>query len=197
MRFSLFGTEIYVSFLFSAVITAMLLFDRTGYILPMLLAVLVHECGHLIVMWILDCAPKRIRLVPASVEITAKIGYTPKNEVLIALAGPMVNIILFLVLWFNHRAFGNEDYLIYGIINLLIGLFNLIPVAGLDGGTLLFSLFSRLFGVVKASLAMRIIGLTLAFFSIAGAVTLLFRGTFNLSFFIVGLYLAVMSLIKV
>ena len=74
MRFKLFGTEFYISFLFAAVITAMLAFDRTGFILPLFFAVLVHELGHLTAMWVLDCAPKRIRLIPAAVEITAKFG---------------------------------------------------------------------------------------------------------------------------
>ena len=46
MRFKLLGTEFYVSFLFSAVITAMIAFDRTGYILPLLFAIVMHELGH-------------------------------------------------------------------------------------------------------------------------------------------------------
>lgn len=58
----------------------MIAFDRTGYILPLLFAVLMHEGGHLAAMWILDCAPKRVRLVPASVEITAKMTVSHKTK---------------------------------------------------------------------------------------------------------------------
>ena len=109
MRFRIFGTEFYVSFLFAAVITAMLAFDRTGFILPLLFAVLIHELGHLVAMWILDCAPKRIRLVPAAVEITTKIQSGGKYEIFIALCGPTVNLLLFASLFVNYLAFGNDS----------------------------------------------------------------------------------------
>ena len=197
MRFRLFGTEFYVSFLFAAVITAMLAFDRTGFILPLLFAVLIHELGHLAAMWILDCAPKRIRLVPAAVEITAKIGSGGKHEIFIALCGPAVNLLLFATLFVNYLAFGNDSYLTVGLINLLIGVFNLLPVTGLDGGTVLFNILCRKTELSRAGLIMRIINFSVAALSLIAAITLCFKGQFNLSFFILALYLAVMSIIKV
>ena len=138
MRFKLFGTEFYISFLFSAVITAMLAFDRTGFALPLIFAVVMHEGGHLLVMWILDCPPKRVRLVPAAVEITAAFGCSRKKEIAVALAGPAVNLVLFFTLWFNFLAYKNEPVLVCALINLLICAFNMLPVTGLDGGTVLF-----------------------------------------------------------
>lgn len=197
MRFKLFGTEFYVSFLFTAVITAMLAFDRTGFILPLLFAVLIHEAGHLAAMWILDCAPKRVRLVPAAVEITTKINSGGKYEIIIALCGPLVNLLLFATLFVNYLAFGNDSYLTVGLINLLIGLFNLLPVTGLDGGTVLFNILCRKTDPARAGLIMRIINFSVAAAALIAAITLCFKGQFNLSFFILALYLAVMSIIKI
>lgn len=197
MRFRIFGTEFYVSFLFAAVITAMLAFDRTGFILPLLFAVLIHELGHLVAMWILDCAPKRIRLVPAAVEITTKIQSGGKYEIFIALCGPTVNLLLFASLFVNYLAFGNDSYLTVGLINLLIGLFNLLPVTGLDGGTVMFNILCRKTEPSKAALIMRIINFSVAAAALIAAITLCFKGQFNLSFFILALYLAVMSIIKI
>lgn len=196
MRFKAFGTEFYISFLFAAVITALIAADRTGFVLPLLFAVLIHELGHLAAMWVLDCAPKRVRLVPAAVEITTKIG-GGKHEIFIALCGPAVNLLLFAVLFFNYLAFGNDGYLTIGLINLLIGVFNLLPVTGLDGGTVLFNLLCRRKDPQKAGLIMRIINLSVALAALIAAITLCFRGQFNLSFFILALYLAVMSVIKI
>lgn len=196
MRFKAFGTEFYISFLFAAVITALIAADRTGFVLPLLFAVLIHELGHLAAMWVLDCAPKRVRLVPAAVEITTKIG-AGKHEIFIALCGPAVNLLLFAVLFFNYLAFGNDGYLTIGLINLLIGVFNLLPVTGLDGGTVLFNLLCRRKDPQKAGLIMRIINLSVALAALIAAITLCFRGQFNLSFFILALYLAVMSVIKI
>lgn len=197
MRFRAFGTEFYISFLFAAVITAMLAFDRTGFILPLLFAVLIHELGHLTAMWILDCAPKRIRLVPAAVEITTKLQSGGKYEIFIALCGPAVNLLLFATLFVNYLAFNNDSYLTVGLINLLIGLFNLLPVTGLDGGTVLFNILCRKTEPSKAALIMRIINFSVALLALITAVTLCFKGQFNLSFFILALYLAVMSIIKI
>lgn len=196
MRFRAFGTEFYISFLFAAVITALIAADRTGFVLPLLFAVLIHELGHLAAMWVLDCAPKRVRLVPAAVEITTKIG-GGKHEIFIALCGPAVNLLLFTVLFLNYLVFGNDGYLTIGLINLLIGLFNLLPVTGLDGGTVLFNLLCRRKDPQKAGLIMRIINLSVALAALITAITLCFRGQFNLSFFILALYLAVMSVIKI
>ena len=197
MRFRIFGTEFYVSFLFAAVITAMLAFDRTGFILPLLFAVLMHELGHLAAMWILDCAPKRIRLVPAAVEITTRIQSGGKYEIIIALCGPTVNLLLFASLFVNYLAFGNDSYLTVGLINLLIGLFNLLPVTGLDGGTVLFNILCRKTELSRAGLIMLIINFSVAAAALIAAIPLCFKGQFNLSFFILALYLAVMSIIKV
>ena len=197
MRFKLFGTEFYISFLFAAVITAMLVFDRTGFILPLLFAVLVHELGHLAAMWVLDCAPKRIRLVPAAVEITTKLQSGGRYEIFIALCGPAINLLLFAILFVNYLAFSNDSYLTVGLINLLIGLFNLLPVTGLDGGTVLFNILCRKAEPSRAALIMRIINFSVALSALVIAVTLCFKGQFNLSFFILALYLAVMSVIKI
>ncbi len=197
MRFKFFGTEFYISFLFAAVITAMLVFDRTGFILPLLFAVLVHELGHLAAMWVLDCAPKRIRLVPAAVEITTKLQSGGRYEIFIALCGPAINLFLFAILFLNYLAFSNDSYLTIGLINLLIGLFNLLPVTGLDGGTVLFNILRRKAELSKAMLIMRTINLSVALAALVIGVTLCFKGQFNLSFFILALYLAVMSVIKI
>ena len=195
MRFKLLGTEFYISFFFAAVITAMIAFDRTGYILPLLFAVLMHEGGHLAAMWILDCAPKRVRLVPASVEITAKMTVSHKNEIAVALCGPLVNIILFITFGLNYLVYKRSLSLICCLINLLIAAFNLLPVRGLDGGTVLFTLISRK-NPEKAGLVMRIINLSLAAVFIVTAVCLCFKGRFNISLFITGLYLIVTGTLK-
>lgn len=173
----------------------MIAFDRTGYILPLLFAVLMHEGGHLAAMWILDCAPKRVRLVPASVEITAKMTASHKNEIAVALCGPLVNIILFITFGLNYLVYKRSLSLICCLINLLIAAFNLLPVRGLDGGTVLFTLISRK-SPEKAGLVMRIINLSLAAVFIVTAVYLCFNGKFNISLFITGLYLIVTGTLK-
>ncbi len=196
MKFNFLGTKIYISFFFMAAITLMLATDRTGYMLPTLFAVIVHEAAHLFVMWVQDSAPLSIRLTPASVQINKRFSFSPKNDVLIAVAGPAANLILSACLYFNYAAFGNLTVLYYSLLNLIIGCFNLLPVRGLDGGTILYTLICKFWGEDKAALIMRLITLILAVAVIFVAVTLAFRHKFNISFFIVAIYLFVMALMK-
>lgn len=196
MKFTFLGTKIYVSFFFMAAVTVMLATDRTGYMLPTLFAVLIHEAAHLFIMWVLDCAPLSVRLIPASVQINKKFSFSPKNDLLIAAAGPVANLILCGCLYFNYAAFGNEIILYYSLLNLIIGCFNLLPVKGLDGGTILYNLICKFKGQEKAALIMRIITLILAVAVIFVAVTLTLRHKFNISIYIVGIYLFIMALMK-
>ncbi len=196
MKFKLFGTEIYISFLFCAVVTIMLLTDKTGYMLPALFAIFMHEMGHLFVMWVLECAPKRIKLIPSSVQITTPFQKRYRNDILIAAAGPAVNIVLFLTLYFNYLAFGNEITLYFALLNLVIALFNLLIVKGLDGGTILYCILAKCKGADKASIILKIITVSIAAVILITAITLTIRGKFNISFYIMGIYLLIMSLIK-
>lgn len=196
MKFKLFDTEIYISFFFSAAVTVMLLTDKTGYMLPALFAIILHEIGHLFMMWLLECAPKRIKLIPASIQITAPFQKRYRNDVLIAASGPAVNILLFLTLYFNFLAFGNQVTLYFAMLNLVIGVFNLLPVKGLDGGTILYCILAKYKEPERAALILKIITLILAVLIIITAITLSFRGKINISIYIMGIYLLLMSLIK-
>lgn len=197
MRFKLLGTEIYVSFLFAALIAFMLATDRTGLALPTLCAVLFHETGHLLAMWALDCNPKRVKLIPASVQITMPFARNFRNDIIIAVCGPIVNFILFGVLYFNYLAFHNETTLYYALINLLIGLFNSLPVKGLDGGTVLFTLLARKWDINKAALTVKLITLLAALSVIILAIILTVNKKFNPTLYIIGIYLLISAIVKI
>jgi len=196
MSFRLFGTKIYISFFFCAVFTVMLAFDRTGLILPTFLAVLVHEFGHLFAMWMLDCEPKQIRLIPASIQVVSSFSKRYKNDIIVAVFGPLSNFVLFATLILNYFAFKNEMVLYYALLNLIIGIFNALPVMGLDGGTVLYSVLAKRGDSARAGLTVKIITLITAALIIIVAITLTVRGKFNLSFFIIGIYLFIICLVK-
>lgn len=196
MSFRLFGTKIYLSVLFAALVTIMLATDKTGFILPTFFAVFMHECGHLFMMWLLGCAPKEIRLIPASVQITNSFSGGYKNDVLIALAGPCVNFLLFATLYYNFLCFKNEFTGCFALINLVLGVFNILPVKGLDGGTVLLSLLSKFCDINKATFLVKVFSLVIAGVILTTAVLLTVKGKINPSLFIMGIYLVVMSVMK-
>ena len=196
MKFKFLGTEIYVSFLFMAVVTVMLATDKTGMVLPSLFAVIMHETGHLFAMWVLDCAPKQIKLIPASVQITEDITNRYRTDIAVALCGPLTNLLLFGVFYFNYLSFKNDIVLCYALINIIIGIFNLLPVTGLDGGTVLLSVLAKNIDYNRARCILRIITLVTAAAILFVGVMFTLRGKLNISIYIFGLYLLVMSILK-
>lgn len=93
----------------------------------------VHELGHLVAGVILGLKVKSINIMPFGVSINFE-DYSNKyvaKKIIIAIAGPLVNLSLVVLGVFNDW---NED-IIYS--NMLIGMFNLIPLYPLDGGRIL------------------------------------------------------------
>ena len=198
MRFRFFGTEIYISFLFSAVIAFMIATDRTGLVIPTLFSVLLHEVGHLIFMWIFECEPKSIKLVPASISITRGISAKKYGDLLISLAGPMVNLIMFCSLYVNFLITKSAFSLDCALINLAFFIFNMLPVSGLDGGTVLKIILSKKFkDPLKAERIVRIITLAVGLLVGIIGITLIINGELNISVFIVAIYIIISAFIRI
>lgn len=196
MKFRLLGTEIYISFLFAATLSFMLAIDRTGLVVPTFFAVFIHETGHLLAMWAVGCQPKSVRLIPSSVQIIRPFGVKAKAEALITVCGPAFNIAIFLAFLINFGSFKSDISLRFGLLNLITAVFNLLPVRGLDGGTLLTLLIARRTDIYKAESVVRIITAIFAFLAFIAGVYLWVTGTVNISIFIVALYLGVCSMMK-
>lgn len=197
MKFKLFGTEIYISFLFAAVVSLCFAMDRTGLMLPTFLSVLLHETGHLLVMKQTGCAPSAIRLIPASVQIIRPFCKKPRDEVLIALAGPLCNFvssILFGLFWLWVRV---DAVLRISLINLILGVFNLLPVTGLDGAALLYALLTKRFSPERAVFFLRTLTFIFSGAALLLGVLLALRGRLNPSFFILALYFLLAALLKI
>ena len=116
------------------------------YALSMLFA-LIHEIGHLLMGIFLKHKIDTFRIMPLgfSIEFKEKIeDYNIKvlkskkiilDKLLISAAGPITNLIIILILIITKTSNLN---LIYS--NLIIMLFNLIPIYPLDGGRIVLNL---------------------------------------------------------
>ncbi len=195
MKFKILGTEIQITFIFTAFTALLLVSDKSGFFLPMLASVVLHEAAHLFTMYLLGCNPKAIRLIPASVRIVRDISCKTKNEVLISLSGPLINLFLFAAFYIMFTFWNNEKILTFAVINLIIGAFNLLPVKGLDGGVILKKVLAHFYGENWSVIILNIIT---AFFGVAFFVlgTYLIFGGGNFSLVVMSLYLLISVLIK-
>lgn len=128
-------------------ILLMLGFDLTYVAILTLIAALLHEGGHLIALTI---CKKRTNPLPSPTMrgfIISIKGLSYKEELLVALCGPLVNLILGLTLISlpissPHFAYMRD----FGILNLITAASNLIPIEGYDGYRIchcIFSIFSK------------------------------------------------------
>ncbi len=91
----------------------------------MLLAMLLHELGHLTVLAVYRIPVYRIRLGFADIKMETG-PLVDRTELRCALAGPGVNLLLWVMLSRLCPPFG--------AVNLLLAGFNLLPLPWLDGG---------------------------------------------------------------
>ena len=112
-----------------------------GNVLPvLLLAAACHEGAHLGVLALFRIPVKTISLTAAGIEIQApmqtRLSYG--RELLAVAAGPLCNLVLALLAarWAGWYLFAGASF--------LLGLFNLLPAAGEDGGALAREIETRL-----------------------------------------------------
>ncbi len=147
MKFKLFGCKINIRFYFVASLTIMLLFFPQRMLLFGITAAFLHEFGHIAAILAykqrireLDFSPFGIRMVR---EYTIETNYN--GEIWISLAGPLFNLSLSLFSYMGAALFSSSALLNFAALNLCLGLFNLLPILPLDGGTILHILLCKIF----------------------------------------------------
>ena len=162
-------------------------------LLPMLLALLLHESGHLIAAKCLQMPLEEVELTPFGGLITLgnQDAASPAAQFLLALAGPLFSFFGCLAAGALYRR-GQVSFpfaSVFARANLLLLLFNLLPALPLDGGRMLQAALSRFFplAAVKRVLSAAAYGWGAAFC----ALTLIFafQGRIVLSPAFAGLYL--------
>ena len=138
-------------------------------------SVLLHEFGHILVARRFGVRTPTVTLLPiGGVAQMERIPEQPSQELLIALAGPAVNLVIggvltlalgglpthpqmelanFSTAFWSHLAFAN----------LALGLFNLLPAFPMDGGRVLRAVLSAKLGYARGTKAAAVTGQVLAF----------------------------------
>lgn len=110
------------------------------------LVLLSHELGHYVVAKNLGYKLDSFYIAPYGVSLNYKEkSFDSKDEIMIALAGPMVNIFEVIIIVMFWWVFPESYGLTFHIVTqaLMLGLFNLLPCYPLDGGRILCGVLSR------------------------------------------------------
>ena len=172
------GTAVQIDFWFAAVLTFLLLFFPNGNAALCFVLCVLHEIGHLAAMTVFGSKPRKIQLGFFGMKIVADNKLvSPIKEIIIAAAGPAVNLMLAVILYFLKR---NEAE----ILSLGLGLFNLMPVSMLDGGHILLA-------VHKNRKAAKITDCVCCFLLLLFGIIIAFYTKRNFTVLIVSIYLLI------
>jgi Zn-dependent protease/CBS domain-containing protein len=151
--------------------------DAVIFLLAVFACVLAHEYGHVLTARAFGIGTKDITLLPiggvASIE---RMPERPGQELLIAIAGPAVNVVIaaVLILVFGVRLDGASVAAMaeagqidlatrLAIVNVMLVLFNLLPAFPMDGGRVLRALLSYRLERAQATRIAARIGQAVAF----------------------------------
>ncbi len=130
-------------------------FDGIVFICALFTCVVLHEFGHALTGRKFGVRTEHITLLPfGGVASMEDIPKEPKQEILISLAGPAVNIVIAGLIYaylqvspiqFNQEQLANGDWpLLVQIlfVNIFLAVFNLVPAFPMDGGRILRGLLA-------------------------------------------------------
>ena len=161
-----------------------------------IISILLHEMAHMIVGVCLGLKIKKIMFNPLGVCLEF-IGYRENKKtikrIIINLSGPLFNFIFAIIISHLNIEYKLKIDLFY--TNLLLGIFNLLPIIPLDGGKILKEILSIKFGYKNANIySMNISKILLIFISLSYSI-LIFKIKNVFLFFII-IYLWYLQIIE-
>ena len=153
------------------------------------LGCVLHECGHLAVMLAERRPPSSVVFCGGGIHICG--GSTSLPAVI---AGCAVNAALFLV--FGLIPWENEKIRLFGVCNLLIAAFNLLPLRELDGKRLLDLALIRAFPPEKAVHLSEICEQIMTAIVLPAVILLVFSGYLNFSAVIFFFYILAVDILE-
>lgn len=145
------------------------------FILLLFACVLAHEFGHILTARAFGVPTPDVTLLPiGGVARLARIPEEPRQEFLIAIAGPLVNVAIAVVLLLLGAHLNPRDLVAMessrislidrlAEVNLFLAVFNMIPAFPMDGGRVLRALLAIKLGHVRATEIAATIGQLVAF----------------------------------
>mgnify|MGYP000099516286 CR=1 FL=1 len=144
--------------------------EAVGFIVAVFACIAAHELGHTLIAQFYGINVDSITLYPigGAASLTRE-THVPKEELLIAVAGPLVNLVIFAILFGlfhlgNLELLGGTTSQMSGFMlklasaNLFLAVFNLIPAFPMDGARILRAVLSHWLDNITATRTTATIG---------------------------------------
>ena len=149
------------------------------YLIIMMFSIL-HEMGHIMAGLILKMKLEKIELMPFGLSVSFFKGITTNiKEIFVALAGPIMSLALAII--------GSEfEVIVYS--NILICLFNLIPLYPLDGGRIIKGILHIILGSEKSeNITNKISNVTIIILTVISSIAVYYYK--NIAIFLICIFL--------
>lgn len=176
--------KIKIQIFFVALITIFLMLDTTGIGTLSVMCSGLHELSHIVTSFILGSPPRELSFEFSGVRLV-KSPLSSGKELLVLIAGSGFNFILALLdFWLCGGGIS-----LFFLVNMSIGLINIIPVKGFDGGEIVLILLSFIFPIEKSERVFYILENIFIISILAGAVFFYLRGIVNISVAVLCVYM--------
>lgn len=173
------------------------------YVIMMICAI-IHELGHLLVGILLGMKPERLELIPIGIRVIFKLNIKDINmkvkrtnrlevkKIFVALAGPLVNLILIYVVACLKINLIYKINFIYA--NFLLLIVNLVPIYPLDGGRILKGIILIFCGKEKAEGIMSVFSIIMSVIvTIIGSIAFISNKNIAIVFFLIYMWFIVIQ----
>ena len=159
--------------------------------LSSLVCAFLHEFGHIVTMLYNGKKISKINIGLSNIDIIEN-GFPCsgiKTDIIILLSGSLSNFMVSFVVYIINLFFENYYFNIFIYQNIVIGIFNLLPISSLDGGQIFYILLSRVTDTRKAELICNIISFLILIPIFILSFLILFYSKYNFSLLFITFYL--------
>ncbi len=143
---SMRGASVSISFWFLLLIAAAIYFGK-GTAIPLIVAIAIHELAHLGAIALCGYKIRSVKFTIKGIQIDISSQNKARlaSELIISSSGPLVGLV---TAW-AFFVFNLPDY---GYVSIVLSLFNLLPITGLDGGKILLEVLTTVSPVYGQSI---------------------------------------------
>lgn len=170
----------------------MIISDDSGFVIYGFLSAILHEIGHVLAMMYFGKNVKKIEFGFANIDLIMEeknLNCNSFETVIIFLSGSLLNFLISILFKILYSIFGFAVFDVIFYQNLFLGIINLLPIYSLDGECLIRKFLEGNFSDKNIDAIISVTSLIFTLPILIVGFLLIFHSKYNLSLFLVCIYL--------
>ena len=170
----------------------MIISDDSGFVIYGFLSAILHEIGHILAMMYFGKNVKKIEFGFANIDLLMEgknLNCNSFETVIIFLSGSLLNFLISILFKILYSIFGFAVFDVIFYQNLFLGIINLLPIYSLDGECLIRKFLEGNFSDKNIDAIISVTSLIFTLPILIVGFLLIFHSKYNLSLFLVCIYL--------